>query len=197
MATKDSKTNPLVYLFKKVWKYSEGGSRSILWYVCLFILARSIDLFCFPFIWAKIMDTVQNLGITSESIKTLVFLLILTFIIDLVFWSFHGPARILECINAFKARINYRKFLLNGVMSLPVEWHVNHHSGDTNDKVEKGVGALYHFSSTSFVVIYCFVELIGSFCMLVYFSPPASIIVTMMIMTTMWITMRFDKVLIL
>ena len=189
------KRNPLFYLFAKMWEYSVGNRKKIGWFVVMFIVARLIDLFCLPILWANIMDVIQKQGIMASSLKTLFGLLVLTFVTDLVFWSFHGPARILERMNAFKARINYRKYLLKGIMTLPVEWHVDHHSGDTNDKVEKGAGALYRFSEGTFTIIYCFVELVGSFAMLVYFSSPAAIIVTAMILVTVWITMRFDRVL--
>jgi ABC-type multidrug transport system fused ATPase/permease subunit len=60
---------------------------------------------------------------------------------SLFFWAFHGPARVLEIYNAFKVRRNYRYKLLEGVMNLPLDWHTEHHSGDTIDKVEKGTSS--------------------------------------------------------
>jgi len=192
---KKERQNPLLYLFSRVWEYSVGQRMNIVLFSSMFVVARCIDLFCQPMIWAKVMNVIQNSGITQNSIKTLLGLLALTFVIDLVFWSLHGPARLLERMNAFVARINYRKRLISGVMALPVEWHVEHHSGDTNDKVEKGTGALQRFGEGSFNVINCFVELVGSFIVLTYFSPPAAISVTVMILITIWITVRFDRVL--
>ena len=38
--------------------------------------------------------------------------------------------------NAFVAKVNYRKYLLDGTMDLPASWHADHHSGDTIDKIE-------------------------------------------------------------
>ena len=81
-------------------------------------------------------------------------------------------------------------------MSLPMEWHVDHHSGDTIDKIEKGTGALYSFSEDSFEVIYSGVQLVASYGMLVYFSPSSAYIVVGMTLVMIWITVRFDKVLI-
>ena len=77
-----------------------------------------------------------------------------------------------------------------------MEWHVEHHSGDTIDKIEKGTNALFQFSEDSFEVIYAFVQLGISYGMLVYFSHSAAYIVLAMIIVTVWITMRFDKVII-
>ena len=82
-------------------------------------------------------------------------------------------------------------------MGLPMEWHVDHHSGDTIDKVGRGTNALYAFSEQTFQVVYAVVRLVGSYAVLVYFSPSAGGIVLAMILVTMWITMRFDKVLVM
>ncbi|MEX0919409.1 MAG: ABC transporter ATP-binding protein [Parcubacteria group bacterium] len=154
------------------------------------------ELFFEPLVWAAIMNVVQSEGVTRESIGKLFFLLTLTLVSNLIFWAFHGPARVLEQINSFKARINYRKYLLKGVMMLPMEWHADHHSGDIIDKVEKGANGLYSFSQETFLIIYAIVNLIGSYAILVYFSPPAAYIVLAVLILSAWITIRFDRVLI-
>ena len=192
----DDKSNPLIFLFAKMWKYSEGNRKKVVWYWTMFIVTISISLFCLPLLWATIMDTVQKNGITQESIGRLLQLLALTLFIEFFFWCFHGPARLIEQLNAFKARVNYRKHLLKGVMTLPLEWHSEHHSGDTIDKIEKGTRSLFEFSEGSFEIIYGLVLLAGSYSMLVYLSYPAAFIVLAMILTTVFITTRFDKILI-
>ncbi len=188
--------NPLLYLFGKTWHHSAGNRRNVALYWTCFVIAVSLTLFTQPLIGAKIMNVIQVNGITQESFKTLLKLLGLMFVIDFVFWVFHGPARVLEVINAFKARANYRKHLLKGIMTLPMEWHVEHHSGDTIDKVEKGSGALFHFSRDSFEIVYSLVQLVGSFAMLAYFSPSSMYIVGTMMCISVWITIRFDSVMI-
>lgn len=81
-------------------------------------------------------------------------------------------------------------------MTLPMEWHTEHHSGDTIDKIDKGANALYDFSQGTFELIYMAVKLIGSFAVLVYFSPSAGCIVLAMMIASIIITARFDRVLI-
>ena len=190
------KHNPLTYLFGKTWRYSEGNQKNIVWFWLMFIVANSIALFCQPLIWARMLDIIQKQGVTKDNIKIILGFLLLTLVVDVAFWSLHGPARLMERTNAFKARLNYRKHLLKGVMTLPMEWHVDHHSGDTIDKIEKGTNALYEASEESFEVINSIVELIGSYAMLCYFSPSSSYVVLVMVLITAWITMRFDRVLI-
>lgn len=190
--SKTRKKNPLLYLFSKTWVYSEGNRKNVVWYWIMFIVANSINLFCQPMIMVKIIDTVQKEGVNASNLKFLFGLLGLTLVVDLVFWAIHGPARCIERYNAFKVRYNYRKFLLKGVMTLPMEWHVEHHSGDTIDKVGQGTTALFSFSEDSFEVIYAVVQLVISYGILVYFSPPAAYIVLGMIFISCWITVYLD-----
>lgn len=189
-------SNSLLYLFSKTWMYSEDGRKRIVLFWALFILAQFTGLFVQPFVWAKMMEIMQKHGVTRESFRTLLVLLGLTLICTLVFWSLHGPARVLERANAFRARMNYRKHLMKGVMTLPIEWHTDHHSGDTIDKVEKGTSGLYSFSKDSFETIYSVVQLVCSYAILIYLSRSAAIIVLTLILISVWITMRFEKVLI-
>ncbi len=188
--------NPLSYLLRKTWQYSDGNKSKIVLYWAMFITANIVELVPGPIIWAKIIDVITKQGITKENIGLLLTLLSLTVLIDVLFWGFHGPARLIERINAFKARASYRKHLLKGVMSLPMEWHVDHHSGDTIDRIEKGASGLYSFSENSFLVISAIVQFVVSYAMLIYFSPSSSFIVLGMILISIWITMRFDRVII-
>ena len=190
------RSNPLFYLFSKTWRYSEGNQRKVVLYWIMFVVANSIELFCQPLVMAKIIDTIQKQGITWANINFLFGLLMLTLVAELAFWAIHGPARCIERYNAFLVRLNYRKFLLKGVMTLPMEWHTDHHSGDTIDKIEKGTNSLFSFSEDSFQVIYSIVQLVVSYTILAYFSRPAAFIVLGMIIISVWITMRFDKVLV-
>ncbi len=190
------RNNPLFYLFGKTWHYSAGNRKNIVLYWFMFIIANASQFIFPPLVMAKIINTIQKEGITSENITFLFGLLSLTLAIDIFFWCLHGPARMIENTNAFKVRASYRKHLLKGVMTLPMEWHTDHHSGDTIDKIEKGTNALYAFSESSFEIISALVQLAVSYAMLVYFSRPSSYIVFAMILATMFITTRFDRILI-
>jgi ATP-binding cassette, subfamily B, bacterial len=197
MTREPEKRNPLLYLFAKTWRYSEGNRRNVVRYWSLFLCANAIALFGQPLAMAKLMDTIQREGITAENFRFLAGLLILTVVIDIAFWVFHGPARCIERLNAFRVRTNYRRHLLQGVMTLPMEWHVDHHSGDTIDKIEKGTGALYSFAEDSFEVIYAIAQLVVCCVMLgIFGGPSSSIVVLVMIGISAVITIRFDRVLV-
>ncbi|MFH0873705.1 MAG: ABC transporter ATP-binding protein [Candidatus Komeilibacteria bacterium] len=187
--------NPLPYLFGRMWHYSQNRKTVVLFWT-MFLAVGIMELIIPPFIWAKIMDIVLRQGVMAGSFKLLVGFLGLMLLEPFLTWSLHGPARVMEENNAFLCRANYRKYLLRGVMTLPMEWHTEHHSGDVFDKIEKGTGALYAFSQYSFEIIYALVRLFGSYLVLIYFSRPAALIVLTMILVSAWITIRFDRILI-
>ena len=188
--------NPLTYLFGKTWQYSAGNRDNVVRYWWMFIIANAIILTTQPYISAKIIKIVQTDRITSQNIRLLYVWLVLSLGPDLIFWAFHGPARVLERVNAFMARANYRRFLLRGVMSMPLDWHAEHHSGDTIDKIEKGASALYAVSSETFEIISGIVQLAISWAVLTYFSHSAGAIVLIMLLVTAWVIMRFDRLII-
>ncbi len=189
------KKNPLMYLFGRNWHYAEGHRHRIFLYWGLFILAASVNLFMLPIIGAKITQIVATQGVNAESLKTLTVFCSLFILRSILFWGLHMPARVLEQINAFHVKINYRKFLVKGILTMPLEWHTEHHSGDTIDKVEKGASGLHSFSENSYESIYCLVQLLVSYGMLIYFSKIIGIVALPMLLFSVWVTMRFDRVL--
>lgn len=188
--------NPLLYLLSRVWHYADGCRGKIVQYWVLFIVAKNIGILVEPYIWSKMIQVIQAEGLTDHSIYLLFKLLGCSIALVLVDWSLHGPARVIECSVAFRVRANYRKHLLQGVMTLPLEWHRDHHSGDTIDKIEKGANALFAFAENIFQIIYALVCLVGSYAVLVHLSRPAAATIAVMIVATAWITIRFDKVLV-
>ena len=192
--------NPLLYLFKKMWHYSAGNRKTIVWFWLMFAIAESISMVSHPLLLSKIMNLAQAAimkhgYITRDELGPLWGLLALTVLVDVAFWTLHGPARVMERRNGFQVRANYRKYLQKGVMALPMEWHVEHHSGETSDKMEKGTEALLNFSEESYTFIYAGVQLIVSYAMLAWYSPSSACIVIGMILVAVRIIMRFDRVL--
>ncbi len=187
--------SPIIYLTRKLWKYAGTNRRSVVLYLFMFITANGIFFFE-PLVIAYILNTIQVQGITATSMPFLLGALIFRILIEIVFWSFHGPARVIENKNAFIVRSNYKKYLLEGVMAFPMDWHSDHHSGDTIDKVEKGTAALYRYSGDTFQLIESVVKLISSYFALIYFDLSASYIVLFMVTITVIFILQFDKVLV-
>lgn len=186
--------NPIIYLTKKTWEYSKGNRGNVILYFSLFLIANIFD-FMFPLLIGKILNIIQEFGITGDNIYGLLGYASMFILLSILFWMFHGPARVLENTNAFLVRANYRKYLLDGVMSLPAEWHADHHSGDTIDKIEKGTSALCDYSSESYQVIEIIVRFTSSYFALVYFNLHSAYLVIMMVFVVAFIIDKMDSIL--
>ncbi len=187
--------NPVIYLFKQAWKYTPKDRKSLLGIWAAFIIAGVLNLYVSPMAWAKISDVIQQEGVTPQNLSWLYTLLAIMLLSTIGFWVIHGPARVKERVLAFNMRTQFRAFFLEGTFNLPLAWHADHHSGDTIDKIDKGTRALFDFAEDSFEIIYTFVKLVGSFVILLYFFPIASIGVLIMLLFTCWVTTRFDTLL--
>ncbi len=189
MALRD---NPVIYLTRTMWKYSKGNRKNVIIYFTMFMIANILNLIE-PLIIAKILNTIQTEGLTADNLYIILSYISLFVVLSILFWLFHGPARVLEFSNAFKVRANYKRYLLDGTMSLPAKWHTDHHSGDTIDKVDKATSALYRYSSNTYEVIDTIVKFIGSYIALVYFNLHSSYIVLFIVIITLNIIIQFDK----
>jgi ATP-binding cassette, subfamily B, bacterial len=196
MSSTAERVNPLLYLFGKTWHYSLGNRRNVVAYWIMFVCSELLNSLMGPLLWAKMIEVLTNQGINQESMRTLRVLLLLVMVRVLASWAFHGPARCIERANAFQARVSYCRHLLRGVLALPMEWHVEHHTGDTIDKISKGANALYNFAENAYLPIKSLVQLLICLAALSYFSPAGGVVVLSLILFSAWITIRFDKVLV-
>jgi ABC-type multidrug transport system fused ATPase/permease subunit len=194
MKTK-SDGNPVWYLYKKMWQYSEGNKKNVILYVFLFIIVGILDVLIEPMIWSHILNRIQKGEITQTNVYEIVGLLGIILVDVIFFWALHGPARVIECNNAFKIRVNYREFLTKGTLDLPLLWHKTHHSGKTVDQMSKGTQALFSFSENSFEIIYSILELIIGCSVLAYYFPWSLVLTLGMLAASVWIISCFDKTL--
>jgi len=153
-------------------------------------------MFFEPLIIGYVLNIIQEKGVTDVTIGPIIKAIGLYILLYFGFWAFHGPARVIEITNAFIVRANYKKFLLEGTLDLPPQWHTDHHSGNTIDKIEKGTIALFNFSEETFLIVESMVRLVSSYIALVYFNVHASYIVLFVVLFTIWVILRFDRILI-
>lgn len=194
------KNNPLIYMAKKLWEHSDGNRKNLVLYLLMFV-ASNVTSLATPLVFAKIINIIQEIITKKQLIdggdllKLLSWMLLLP-IIQLVFWFFHGFARIKEKENAFLVKANYKNFLITGTMVFPMEWHVEHHSGDTADKINNGSSSIFHFAEDTFSVMEMIVRLIGSYIALIYFHPPAAYLVLFIVLIAGCVVIKYDKILV-
>jgi ATP-binding cassette, subfamily B, bacterial len=183
---------PVWYLWKKTWQFSEGNRRKVVLYITLSVIANIFSFFQ-PLVLAKLLNVIQEEGISQANLPKLLFIASLFVLTIVLFWAFHGPSRLIEKRNGFIVRANYKKYLVDGVLSLPAEWHTEHHSGDTIDKIEKGTEGLYNYSSNTYEVIETIIRLVGSTLALFYFNLMSGFFVIFFVILAVSIVLRYDK----
>jgi len=167
------KNNAITNLFKYTWKYSK--KKWLLGFILLSVIANISGLMT-PIIIGKIFNTIQLSSNTPNLLSQLTFYLSFLIILPLIFWAFQGPSRIIERANGFLVRKKYRKDMFEKVMALPAQWHIDHHSGDTIDKIKKASDNLFNFSSKIFLIISAAINLIGSISILLFFDWHSSLV---------------------
>lgn len=190
MNTQDK--NPLIYLARMLWRYSEGNRPRVVLYSIMSGLAVAVWSLE-PLVVGWLLNEVQQNGVGSANLTGLLWLVGAFFGIEVLGWMLHGPSRVMETENAFMAKAKYKMHLLKGVLAYPIEWHTNHHSGDTIDKIEKGANGLFGFGEGSFQIIHAVVALIAGLIALFYFDPFAALVALVLIVPTFFILTLFDK----
>ncbi|MFH1212353.1 MAG: ABC transporter ATP-binding protein [Candidatus Woesearchaeota archaeon] len=183
---------PVTYLWKKTWHFSKGNRKEVVIYIILSVIANMFS-FLQPLVLAWLLNTIQNEGISQANVGKLVLICSCFILISGGFWMFHGPSRVKEWSNAFHVRANYKKYLVEGVLALPAEWHTEHHSGDTIDKIEKGTRGLYEFSCDTFEIIESIFRLISSTIALLYFNLFSGFFVLFFVIIAVTVVIQYDK----
>lgn len=186
------KDNPIIYLTSMTWKYSKGNRKNVVLYIILFTFSNIFSM-SEPLIIAKVLNIVQETGVNKENFLTFAMWLSLFVISFFVFWMFHYPGRIIERKNAFLVRANYKKFMLHGIMNLPLQWHTDHHSGDTIDKIEKGSQSMFRYSQELFTVIETVLTFVIAFIALAYFNLHSIYLLILLLILIITIVIKFDN----
>jgi ABC-type multidrug transport system fused ATPase/permease subunit len=187
--------NPILQMYRTLWHYSPGNRGKIILHAILIVIANLFDFFP-PLILAKILNIIQLSGLNEATLPVLLWWCAAFIGVEIGFWIFHGPARVIELSIAFTAAANYKQDLVDSVMHKSANWHTDHHSGDTIDKIEKASNGLKEFGSRSYEIIQAIIRLLGSYLALIYFNLSSSYIVLFIIIITFTMIIQFDKYLI-
>jgi ABC-type multidrug transport system fused ATPase/permease subunit len=181
-------------LFSGMWKYSAGRRPVVALYVCMFLGANMVYLLE-PYFVGRLLNVVQQAAQHPNPLGAIVWYLGLIVSVTFVFWALHGPARVLEQSNAFHTAVAFRDHLFRIVVSLPVQWHKNNHSGRTINRMGKASRALYDFSENTFQLIEMAVRLVGSIVALALLLPMAAVLAVAVTLLALAIVFAFDKLL--
>jgi ATP-binding cassette, subfamily B, bacterial len=149
----------------------------MVFYFFLFGLAQAMAL-SEPYVIGQLLNNVQTgtgahlNAVDKTAWKNVSFYLLVYLATQVLFWLFHGPGRVIERYVAFHIKANYKAYLFGILTEMPLQWHREHHSGESIDKINKATNSLAIFFDESFQISYMLFRLIGAniflFCFLPY-----------------------------
>jgi ABC-type multidrug transport system fused ATPase/permease subunit len=181
-------------LLSATWRYAKGHRGMLLFYASLFVGAN-VMILVEPIVIGQLLNTIQNITTIPDPFPRLTVLFACMLGIQFGFWAFHGPARTIENTVAFRAKIAFADRLFRIVTSLPVQWHKDHHSGQTINRMRKSTSALYDFMGNGYQIIEMILRLIGSIVAIFLLFPVAGLIAVTICIVAVTIVFLFDRVL--
>jgi ABC-type bacteriocin/lantibiotic exporter with double-glycine peptidase domain len=182
--------NPYFSLLGSAWRYAREDRKLYVIIYVMFFCANIIAAVN-PFFYGWFVNSIQKNGL---SVHSTVWLYALGFLaLKLLEWAFHGPARVMERKLAFKISQNYLDDLYGKLIYLPVDWHKNHHSGATINRLRKSYSALKEFFQSGFIYVQSLLKFIISFAVMFYFSPLFGCVAAVLGFITLLVIVKFDK----
>lgn len=181
--------NPYFNLIRSVWHYGANWRFAIVGYYLAFIIAQFF-MSLSPYAFGRSVDVLQNFA--PHRLKEVIFWLSMDVLFVLIFWLFHGPARVLERHVALKIQQSYRLKLYEGLTHLPLKWHQDHHSGNILTRANRSATSLYRFAENQFIYIEAIVRFFTSIGFLLWISLPVGLINLFCAVMLMGIVILFD-----
>lgn len=163
---------PYISLFRTVWLYGSSWRIHIVGYCCAYVIAQ-ISLSLSPYALGNAIDILQEFGLLKY--KEIILWLLSGLFALIIYWIFHGPARIVERKVALKLKQNFKLSMYDKLTCLELKWHQHHHSGNVISRIQRSSNALYHFAESQHIYIETFVRFIVSILFLLWISIPIGI----------------------
>lgn len=174
------------------WAHARRCRGLLITYVALAVSAMLLNLLE-PYVLGRIFNSVQQAASTKAILHAVFQNLGIFFALQVAFWMLHGPSRILERRVAFEIRTSYEMNLFRTITAHSVQWHKNHHSGESIDKIKRASSSLGSFCENSFGLIHHIVRFAGSLIMLVWFMPSVGMIVLPVTLLALFVIWLFDR----
>lgn len=172
------------------WRYSKDERPRYVLVYSLFLLSNLVSALE-PIIWGLFVNELQKKGV--DALGSTWLYIGAYFLIRLVDWCFHGPARIMERELAFNMSRNFLHELYHKALHLPVKWHQDHHSGATINRIRKAYEALKEFFQDGFMYVHSLAKFVFSFIAIIYFAPLYGFMAFLLGIGVIGIILKFDK----
>lgn len=152
MLNNKKKTFAILNILRYMYHFSYEKKKVLFGYSFMFFIVNIVDQMDI-LLGGYIFNYIQKNGINDQTIYPVLGLVLLIFVIDIVSWGFHGPARVIELKMAFYISNNFRDYLYKNTLELPLSYHNAEHSGQIISKINKGKDAITRFAENGFMLI--------------------------------------------
>jgi ATP-binding cassette subfamily B protein len=165
--------NPYLSLLNSLWHYGANFRTQIVIYSVAFVIAQSF-MSLSPYAFGRAIDILQNF--TPERVSEVTCWLAFGVAAMLLFWIFHGPARVIERSVAMKIQQSFKQNIYAQLTLLPLKWHQDHHTGNIITRLNRASTALQRFAEHQYVYIETIVRFLISTSFLLWISLPIGLI---------------------
>jgi len=181
-------------MLKTEWQHLGTNKKRYIFYMTLLTIAELFAL-ATPWLVGSIFNSIQGGQITTtQELHHLFFLMSLLFFIQLGFWIFHYPGRIIQIRTGFFTHKNFANNKIKKTTELSTKWHKDHHSGDTIDRINKSRHALSSFSQhESNQLISILLGIFGSLILIFFINFKIGIFATISSILILMASISIDK----
>lgn len=180
----------MIYLFKMAWKYAEKDR----WKLAVSYILHTIS-FCGqllqPYAFGQFINTLQLHGLSElSSVYYWLGIYLLGFFI---FQLFHHSARYFEMTTALRNQKRFLGSMYKKVYNLPMKWHMDHHSGDTVNRINVAGQAIRDFCFAQYMYLENIFMSLGPIIMLMIISWEIALISLILTGINLLIATRMNK----
>lgn len=182
-------SNPYLHMFRTANRYARGQRTKHVMISVAFILANGVSMLN-PLVYGWFINALQREG--TNALRSLWWYVLIHLALSLGYWVLYGPARNAGRYLAFDLSRNYLQALHSRVMQLPVQWHTDHHSGATINRMMKGYEALRIYFENDYLYLRAICNFVFSMIAMIYFSPLYGSLSVVLGVCAIWVIFKFD-----
>src|SRR4051794_19700054 len=190
MSSGRSRSTGIGRLYSVLWTHARGRRGRMLFALALLIAAQIVRL-TIPWLFGCAVNALQTQG--PEGARRAGWYLLAMLAAAMIAWAMHGPARIIERRVALFAREGLADTLLARLLSLPLRWHEQHHSGETLHRLQNTTAAMFGFAQNQFIYLQNIVSIVGPIVALVAVSATTGIVALLGYALIAIVLVRFDR----
>lgn len=185
--------NSYFNLVRTVWQTGRPWRKTIVGYYSAYILAQAC-LSLSPYAFGRTIEVLQNF--TPAKLPAVILWLSVGVGVMLLFWLFHGPARVKERNTALHIQQAFKICLYEQLTQLPLKWHQDHHSGNLITRINRAALALFQFAEEQYMYIELITKFAVSIGFLLWISLPVGLLSLVTCILSVAIVILFDRKLI-